>query len=303
VTRLLVSGASGFIGLPLLRQIAREDREIHALFRRGSPPPIDGVSWHRVELFDRAAVRELMRELAPEELVHLAWCTDHGRFWHAQENITWLQCSLQLMCEFASRGGRRLVMLGTCAEYDWSAAAEPLAEARSPLAPLTLYGAAKDALRRVASAYAEQSGIELAWARPFLLYGPREDPARLVPSAIRALREGDGTIEVCGHLVRDLMHVEDVAGAVAALLDSPVVGAVNVASGVGVSLGEVAARLSRSVGRSASIGRIAQPARPGEPPRLVADVTRLREEVGYRPRWPLADGLADAVRWWEQHGG
>jgi nucleoside-diphosphate-sugar epimerase len=303
--RVLVSGASGFIGQPVVAELVRRGAEVHALSTRPAPAPAEalGASWHRVDLADDAAVEALMGELAPERLVHLAWYTAHGRFWRAQENLTWVGISLRLMRAFVHHGGSRLLMLGSCAEYDWSAADRPLSEADTRLAPATLYGAAKDALRRVAVAYCAQEQVELAWGRPFLMYGPREAPARLVPSVIRSLLAGEVVEIADGERVRDLMHVEDVAGAVVALLAGDVAGEVNIASGVAVKLGEAVDRIARAAGRPVSIAPRALPRAPGEPPMLVADVARLRDEVGYRPRWALPDGLEATVRWWEADGG
>lgn len=303
MTRVLVSGASGFVGLPLLAELSREGTELHALSTRPSPPALPGVCWHRLDLFDSTALDALMEELAPERLVHLAWYTKHGYYWRAPQNVTWVEHSLALLRAFARHGGRRLVMLGTCAEYDWSAAAAaaPLVESRSPLVPATLYGAAKDALRRLACAYFEPEGIEFAWGRLFFLYGPRESSERLVPSVIRALLVGEPVAVSSGLQVRDFMHVDDVAGAVAALLDSDVVGPVNIASGVGVTVGDVVDEIVRLIGRPDLVRRGALPGRHGDPALLLADVTRLRDEVGFRPRWELADGLAATVQWWRDH--
>lgn len=300
MTGVLVSGAGGFIGLPLLARLARGDVEVHALCTRARPPALPGVNWHRLDLSDSVAVERLIGELAPERLVHLAWCTEHGRFWRAPENVAWVERSLHLLSVFVRSGGQRLVMLGTCAEYDWSSAAGPLSESSSPIAPATLYGTAKDALRRVASAYAEQEGVELAWGRLFFLYGPREAPERLVASVIRSQLLGRPIATGGGEQARDFMHVEDVAGAVAALLDSSVVGAVNIASGVGVTVGDLLDRIVQLTGRPELVRRGDRPDRPGEPPLLLADVTRLREEVGFQPLWGLDEGLAATVRWWQE---
>jgi nucleoside-diphosphate-sugar epimerase len=303
VTRVLVSGAGGFIGLPLLARLAHGDAEVHALCTHVHAPAVPGVSWHRLDLVDSVAVERLIDELAPERLVHLAWCTEHGRFWRAPENVVWVERSLRLLRAFVRSGGRRLVMLGTCAEYDWSRADGPLVESSSPVAPTTLYGVAKDALRRVASAYAAQEGVELAWGRLFFLYGPREAPERLVASVIRSQLLGQPIVTGSGEQARDFMHVEDVAGAVAALLDSPVVGTVNIASGIAVTVGEMVERIVQLTGHPELVRRGARPDRPGEPALLLADVTRLREEVGFQPRWGLDDGLAAAVRWWQELEG
>jgi len=295
-----VTGASGFVGLPVLERLVCAGAEVHALSTRARPPELPGVCWHRADLADRDEVDGLLDGIAPERLVHLAWCTEHGRFWRAPENVLWVQWSLQLVHAFVRRGGRRLLVLGTCAEYDWSSVEGPLSESASPLAPATLYGAAKDALRRVTHAYTEQEGVELAWGRLFFLYGPREAPGRLVPSVIRSLLAGEPVATGSGEQVRDFMHVEDVAGAVVALLDSPVVGAVNIASGAAVTVGELIDRIVQLLGRPELVRRGALPERAGEPRLLLADVARLRDEVGFRPHWALGDGLAASVRWWQE---
>jgi len=158
-------------------------------------------------------------------------------------------------------------------------------------------------LRRVGEAYAEQAGIELAWGRLFHLYGPREAPGRLVSSIVASLLAGETVETTTGEQRRDFMHVEDVAGALVALLDSAVVGPVNIASGAGVKVSDVIDRLGRLTGGSRLLRRGALSERPGEPHSLVGDVARLRDEVGYRPRWTLDDGLSDTVRWWERRLG
>jgi nucleoside-diphosphate-sugar epimerase len=300
VTRVLVTGASGFVGRPVLVKLAKSGYEVHALSRRSSPVQMAGVRWHRIDLGNADAVGALVQDLRPERLVHMAWHVEHGSFWNASENVLWVERSLSLMRAFVGAGGRRAVVLGTCAEYDWTAAGEPLREMGSPLAPSTLYGVAKDALRRVMASYAEREGVELAWGRLFFLYGPYEVGARLVPSVIQALLAGEIMETTKGEQRRDFLHVEDVAGAVAALLDSTVSGPVNIASGQAVTVAEVVQLLARLIGRPELIRLGALTDRRGDPPLLVADVGRLRDEVGFRPSWTIADGLADAVRWWTE---
>jgi nucleoside-diphosphate-sugar epimerase len=300
---VLVTGASGFVGLPLIAQLARGGHEVHALSSRADPAEVPGVRWHLADLGAESAADALIAELAPDRLVHLAWYVEHGRFWSAPENALWVERSLRLLRAFARGGGRRAVMLGTSAEYDWSAADAPLRELLSPLAPSTLYGVAKDALRRSSEALAEQEGFEMAWGRLFFLYGPREDPRRLVASVIRSLLEGSSVKTTSGEQRRDFLHVEDVAGALLALLESSVCGPVNIASGQATAVAEIVDQLAGAIGRPELVLRGAIPDRREEPPLLLADISRLREEVGFQARWTLADGLADAIRWWRETGG
>jgi nucleoside-diphosphate-sugar epimerase len=298
VTRVLVTGGSGFVGRPALADLAHRGHEVHAVSRSADPPVIEGVSWHRADLADAGAIDALIGALEPEQLLHLAWYVEHGLFWEAPENVPCVEQSLALLRSFAARGGTRVVMLGSCAEYDWTLDQPQFDERSSPLRPATLYGVAKDALRRVAACYAHRCGVEFAWARLFFLYGPRESRQRLVPAVIRALLAGEPAETGSGVQIRDFLHVDDVAAALAALLESSVVGAVNIASGEPRTLGEVVDELGRLTARGDLIRRGARADRPDDPARIVATAQRLRDEVGFTPRWSLSDGLADTLRWW-----
>jgi nucleoside-diphosphate-sugar epimerase len=292
MSRVLVTGATGFIGRHALPALLRAGHEVHAVARQ--PPEADGVTWHALDLLDAAASADLVAELEPSHLLHLAWYAEHGKFWTSPENVRWVEATLALLRAFAAAGGRRAVLAGTCAEYDWSVGDGTFAE-DAPLGPATLYGAAKRGLHEVAQAYAAQAGLELAWGRVFFLYGADEAHGRLFATVARALLAGERAPTTHGEQVRDFLHVDDTAGALAALIDSSVVGAVNVASGEGVAVRDVVAALGRAAGRPDLLDIGALPQRASEPPRLVADVRRLRDEVGYVPAVTLDAGVAAMV--------
>jgi nucleoside-diphosphate-sugar epimerase len=196
----------------------------------------------------------------------------------------------------ATQGGRRIVAAGTCAEYDWRYGY--CAERVTPLAPATLYGTCKHALQRILEAYAAQANLSAAWGRLFFLYGPHEHESRLVASVIRAMLRAEPARSSHGRQVRDFLHTLDAADAFAALLDSDVTGALNIASGQPVSLREVIAEVAAQLSAERLVALGALPAPPNEPPLLVADVRRLTEEVGWRPRYALRAGLAATIAWW-----
>ena len=132
----------------------------------------------------------------------------------------------------------------------------------------------------------------------FFLYGPHEHPRRLVASVARSLLDGQPALCTAGGQRRDFLHVEDAADACVSLLRSEVCGAVNVASGEAVTVCAVAEKLAAVVGAYGLLRPGALPSRPDEAPLLVADVRRLRHEVGWRPRFDLNGGLAHTVEWW-----
>lgn len=293
MTRVLVTGASGFLGRHVLAALADSDLEVHALARRLGPdlPP---ATWHEADLLASAHV---VAEIAPEILVHLAWYAEHGRFWTSEENLRWVGASLELLRAFAEAGGRRAVLAGTCAEYEWSL--ERYSE-DSPVKPATLYGTAKHALHLVCAAFAEQRRMELAWGRLFFLYGPFEAPSRFVPSIVIPLLRGEAAPMSAGTQRRDLLHIADAGRAFAALAQSPLTGAVNIASGEAPALRDVAAQIAERVGRPELLHVGARETPAGDPPALAADVRRLRDELGFRPAIALGDGLEQVIAWWRE---
>lgn len=300
MSRVLVTGASGFVGRPLLRRLLDAGEKVHALSSRATAEPCDPeIRWHRADLLDGDSASRVIAAVRPERLVHLAWYVAPGRYWSAVENVQWTEASLRLLRAFAAAGGRRALLVGSCAEYAWGGG-EDLNERTSALRPATLYGVCKDALRRIAVAYGAEAGFSLAWARLFFLYGPREQTSRLVPGVIGPLLAGERVATTTGGQVRDFMHVDDAAAALTALLLSEVSGPVNVASGAAVSVAEVLDRIGALTGNAALIDRGARPTPPGEPARIVADVRRLVDEVGFRAQIPLQDGLSTTVDCWRE---
>ena len=301
--RVLLTGASGFIGTHAPTALRERGFEVHALTSGGIPvagAAPDVAAWHRADLLDPAAARKLVEQVRPTHLVHLAWYAEHGLFWTSTENVRWVEASLRLLRAFAETGGERAVMAGTCAEYDW-AAAGPYVESASPLAPATLYGTCKHALRLVGEAWCEQNGIEFAWGRIFFLFGPGEHPERLVPSVARAVLAGQPARCTHGRQLRDFLYSADVANAFAALLDSGARGAVNIGSGERTSIGELVGLVGAAAGDAGLVRLGELSTRPGEPMQVLADVERLREEVGWAPRLTLAEGVERTVRWWREH--
>jgi nucleoside-diphosphate-sugar epimerase len=299
MTRVLVTGATGFIGTHAIAPLLEADLEVHAVTQRADWGPA-GVITHRADLLDAHAALKLVGEVKADWLLHLAWYATPGLFWTSPENLRWVEATLRLLHAFESAGGTRAVVAGTCAEYDWS---YPRSNERlTPLRPATFYGVSKYATYIVSHGWAEKVAMELAWGRVFFAYGPGEAAGRLVPSVVGHLLAGEPAPATDGLQVRDFLYVEDVARALVCLLASSVRGPVNIGSGVGVTVRSIVERLGQEVGREELLRIGAMKPSPGEPAELVADVARLRDEVGFVPRVPLVDGIRSTVQWWRESG-
>jgi nucleoside-diphosphate-sugar epimerase len=299
VRRALVTGASGFIGRHAVAALSDRGFEVHAVSSRPHEDG-EGVAWHVVDLLEAGAPEELLGRIAPTHLLHLAWYAEPGAFWTAPANVQWLEASLALLRAFAAAGGKRVVAAGSCAEYDWSTAGV-CREADTPLAPQTLYGECKRSLCAVAEQlYAAERMPSFAWGRIFFLYGSHEHAQRLIPSVALALLEGREAACTEGLQRRDFMDTRDAGEAFAALLDGEAEGPVNIASGQAVSIAEIVSLVAEACARPELVRLGALPSRPGEPELLVADVDRLRKEVGFAPSHDLREGLFETVAWWRE---
>jgi nucleoside-diphosphate-sugar epimerase len=297
--KVLVTGASGYIGRHTLLPLLDNGCEVYAL-SRGRAVDFEwpsGVHVRTLDLFDDAARQKAFAEIAPEWLLHLAWYAEHGKFWEAKENVAWLALSIRLLGEFAQYGGRRVVVSGTCAEYLWNG--EPCREASTPLQPRSLYGVCKATLFKFLQAATAPLGLSYAWGRIFLLYGSSESEGRLIAATARALLEGRPALCTHGKQIRDFLHVEDVSRALVGILTSGMNGPVNIGSGEPIPIADALSELARQAGRTDLLRLGALPAREDDVPVLVPDICRLRDEVGFRPALGLAEGMQKTLAWWE----
>jgi nucleoside-diphosphate-sugar epimerase len=299
--RVLVTGASGFIGRACVPGLLDRGYEVHAVSSRGGGAPLSGVHWHRVDLLDSRQLTSVLQEVAPTHLLHLAWVATPGIYTTSPTNLEWLRSGLELFRVFSELGGRRIVGAGSCLEYRLDHGY--LRELGTPLEPTTLYGACKHALQLTLANWSKEVAVTAAWGRVFFLYGPREHPARLVSSVIRSLLHGKDALCSPGTQIMDFLHVNDVGEAFACLLDSEISGPVNIASGQPVAVKDVVNLIAQQLGRTDLVRLGAIPRREGEPPVLLADVTRLTSEAGFSPTFDLERGIAHTIDWWRSESG
>ncbi len=299
---VLVTGASGFIGAHVVRALVTQGRAVYALVRPTSDlwrlrdvREAKGLTLLRCDLTSDQQVEACLEAIRPELCVHLAWRVDPLTYLHSLENLDCLSASVRLAARLASAGCRRFIGVGTCLEYDRESGA--ISEA-APTMPRTLYAASKCAVHLVLERLSELTGMSVVWLRLFYLYGPHEDPRRLVPSVIGALLNDQVARVGPGDAVRDVLHIEDVAAAIWAVAQSPLTGPVNIGSGTPRTVREIVERIARLLDRPGQIAFDAVPARPEDPPVRWADTARVRSHTGWMPRVELDEGLRDAIAWW-----
>jgi nucleoside-diphosphate-sugar epimerase len=288
--RVLITGASGFIGSHVLTALAARGIETVAVGRKNPEGSCDFIE---ADLLSESDFRPVLDEARATHLLHLAWYAEHGKYWASPLNLRWVEATVRLVEAFCAAGGQQVVAAGTCAEYDWSHGY--CHEDSTPLVPATLYGTAKDAARRLALAVCAQHQVPCAWGRVFLPFGAGEGRQRLIPSLIEVLQGRQAPFGVNATAHRDFLHASDVAEGFVTLLRSGASGNYNISSGEPVRLAMVVQELAQLLDADPQAVLSLLAIRPGEPPLLVGENTKLKA-LDWRPALSLAQGLEQTVR-------
>lgn len=296
--RILVTGGAGYIGKQTLVPLMERGYEVHVISTRTLDSPNNNVIFHHANLLDCHEHSPLINRIRPTHLLHSAWYTQNGKFWDSIENVFWLKASISLVEAFFSAGGHRLVGVGTCAEYDWNEGW--CREGMTLEMPASLYGKIKKSTFDCLTALANFHKTSFAWARIFFPYGEAEAKERLIPSVVTNLLQGKEAKCTHGNQIRDFLHVNDIGYALAAVVDSEISGAINVASGIPIKIQEIVNKIALILNREnlVRLGAIPEPA--NSPPSIVANIDRLRYEMNWSPRLSLDEGLLRTIAWWRE---
>lgn len=290
--RVLLTGASGYLGQHVLEGLRRRGIDI-VLLGRHRPVGVEELPLLAMDMLDCGDMTAAVRDVGASHLIHLAWYTEHGKYWNSPLNLRWVDATLRLLQAFTEQGGKHAVITGTCAEYEWSGDL-PLREDVTPLNPASLYGVAKDATRRLAQAWCRDRGVTLTWGHVFFPFGIGEARQRMVPSLIEVFRGRAAPFCVNVDAWRGMLPVRDAAEALVHLLTQGCDGRYNICSGQAVQVGEVVRTLARIChAEPAALLAMAAP-RAGDPKLLVGDNTLLKA-TGWRPTQTLEQGLHEMV--------
>ena len=288
--RILLTGATGFIGAHVTRALVARGIEVHGMTLPGTPvyrlaDVSSQLELHEGDLADATWVCNAIRSIAPEAAIHLAWYAEPRSYLRAvPENLASLRGGINLLEALADGGTcRRVVLAGTCLEN----LATP-----GP----TIYAAAKAAQHRLALGFTARS-MTAACAHIHYLYGPWEDERRVIPTVTRSLLHGEQIDVTDGIQSRDYLHVADVADALCRVAESDLAGRVDICTGTPVRLRDVFEEIARATGRAEllRIGALPDSESTGWP--ATGDPTALLT-TGWQPRYNLQQGIQETTAWW-----
>ncbi|WP_255989118.1 NAD-dependent epimerase/dehydratase family protein [Chitinolyticbacter albus] len=285
--KVLLTGATGFLGRYVLRSLRESNIETVVIGRR-QPSDMASGDFIELDLLDAKDGLDVVKATSATHLVHLAWYTEHGKFWTSPQNLRWVEATMNLVEAFYDGGGRHALLIGSCAEYDWSEGY--CKEDRSLLEPATLYGISKDATRRLAMLAARQRQLPCAWARVFNPYGMGDARQRLIPLLIDVFNGKRPPLGVNAKIYRDFIHASDVAEGLLTLLRAHASGSYNVCSGEPVAIGDIVQKLAKAMDADPEMVLALNAPNPDSDPIVFGDNHKLRA-LGWVPRLTLSQGL------------
>jgi nucleoside-diphosphate-sugar epimerase len=301
MNKILITGATGFVGARVTRILVEQGRDVALLIRPES-------NSHRIDdLLDRctlvrgdmSCLGELQKPLtnfAPQAVLHLAWEGVKGADRNSPIQMRNVSSSIDLYRLMEELGCKHFVGLGSQAEYG------PLQgkiSENDPTRPTTAYGAAKLATGLVLERSAAASNSPFAWLRLFSSYGPDDDPSWLIPYMINRLLVGEKPSLTLAEQVWDYLHVDDAAAAIVAVLDADARGFFNLGSGQARPLRDIITMIRDLINPTMPLGFGEFPYRPDQVMHLEADISALTSTTNWAPQVSLDDGIAATVAWYQ----
>ncbi|WP_071924939.1 NAD-dependent epimerase/dehydratase family protein [Luteibacter rhizovicinus] len=301
MTRILLTGGSGFIGNRLLAHLAAANIDVLSVGRGALRGSSAGTVDHRVvSRLDTEQMRSAIGSTQIDAVVHLAAAGVNP----ADRDLGNLRrINGQLPAEIAEMayalGARGFVMTGTNSEYA-RFKGECISE-DAPLEATKVYGATKAAGALMALATGLALGLPSVNLRLFNVFGPGEAPHRLLPALRESLLRGEDVPLSEGLQIRDFIHVDDVCGAILATLSGLIEGRLptghyNVCTGEGTSVRTFALEVADAMNADPSLLRFgALPLRPDDQPRVVGNPSAIETHTGWRRRLTVAQGIAETL--------
>lgn len=289
---VLVTGASGFLGSHLCARLLADGAHVHATSRSVRTSEHPCLRWWQSDLGDERSARALLGEIRPDVVFHLAGqvsaAPDLALVLPAFHSL--LGSTVALLAAATDLGCRRLVVTGSLTEPE-----------SAEVAPSSPYAAAKWASSAYARLFHALYGTPVVIVRPFMTYGPRQDPAKLIPHVVRSLLRGTPPQLASGRWLADWIYVADVIDGFALAATRPAIEGrtFDLGSGVLRSTREVVEKIALRIPGRAEPQFGALPDRPAERERR-ADVGTAKAALGWEPRTSLEDGLDRTIAWYRE---
>ena len=293
--KLLITGASGFLGLAVVKLAALQPGlDIYAVTTGRKRIFPENVRVIKANLLEQSQCKQLMESVRPDLMFHFAWNNMGNEDSYASRiNIEWLKISLYLLDLFAKNKGERFVFSGSWHEYG---NVNEICREDIPAYPRNFYGASKLSFNNIAPIIYEQHDISFVSARFFSIYGENDTRIKAaIPHAINSIGRGQPIICQSPNNEWDFIHIDDAAGAAMAIMNNDYCGIVNVGSGLPNKIRSVFTAIAEKM-EHRDLLTINEENKITTT--ILADTSILNNVIRYRCRVPLEQGIERTINWW-----
>lgn len=292
--KVLVTGATGFLGSRLTARLCENGVVVHAVSRSQRHSESASLRWWQGEMSDIATVRRVLHEISPDFVFHLAGLStaspDRELVLPTLHSL--LVSTVNLLTVAAEVGCRRMILAASLTEPRPS---------ESEITPSSPYAAAKWTSGAYARMFHRLYNFPVVLVRPFMTYGPGQDERKLIPHVILSLLKNEPPKLSSGRQEIDWVYIDDVIDGFLAAASAPDIEGqtIDLGSGLLVSIRTVVRQIVALLDAEVKplFGVLSD--RPAEPVR-VADMNSAYAKLGWKPRTPMKAGLAQTIAWYRQ---
>lgn len=271
--KIIVTGITGSIGQYLISPLKELEFDIYGIGTRNFTT--DKFHYIKQDINDYVGMEKVFKEIKAEYLIHLAWNLSQGYF-NSNINFDMLTSSFNILKFFKKNGGKKAVYAGTYAEYSFD---KFPAKEYDNLKPNNIYAKCKNYLRELSELYCNNNNINFCWTRIFNTYGINDNETRLLPYIINSLKNNKKVYIKHSHLIKDYIYAGDVAKILALIINSNINGIINICSGKGIKLKDLALIIEEKLCKKDLL--IFNELDTEEPPIAIGDNTRIINELNF----------------------
>lgn len=300
---VLITGGAGFIGANLIKELLRLNYNVNLILKESSnlwriKKILNKIKIHHIDLLNKKKLTEIVNKINPKFIIHLATYNNYRKQTDVEEMIDInVRGTLNLLLASKNVDYELFINTGSSSEYGIK---NKSMNEKDFLNPISFYAATKASTTYLCQVFAREYEKPIVTLRPFSVYGPYEEETRFIPTIIKAIIENKPIKLTPGQQRRDFIYVKDIIDIYIKTLSygKKLSGQIlNMGTGIEHTNDEVVKMLFKITAKKVKVEKGAFPTRLWDTPHWVADISKLKKTLRWKPKFNLKKGLEETYRW------